>query len=229
MTIFLWLVWILILQIFEGIYFQTNIVHDYYKSYYVANAWIEVELVKHQVRNYQPFEDNGSYDSSVWNITYKAEFSAKNLSGYICKTLKPQETYWQILYYFADDKSLIASINKPSANYTNIISSNVSFDNVVWQLDFSMPKYDPSTLITHDNLDGNSARDAENKSLSNSTTLIPNPNYVNKISISNISESDASFCIKSDGVPSNLLNIKSIWTYKKSVVTLYAEKTMNDL
>ncbi len=228
MTIFLALVGVLILQIFQSIYIQSNIVYNYYKSYYISNAGIEISLTKHRMRAYQPFSDNSDYNLDINNIPYHTNINVANLSWYICKKLSPNEPYGQVLYYYLDDKNW-ANINIPNETYFDLVN-NISFDNVNWNLQYTIWSFDKNTKKLKETSASNGNQDSLfAKTITNWLLInIPSNGSIHKISIANIWVSDATFCIKSDWIPSSLLTITSEWIYKNTKIKLQATKTMID-
>lgn len=229
MTIFLALVGVLILQIFQSIYIQSNIVYNYYKAYYISNAWIEIALTKHQVRAYQPFSDKSDYNIDINNIPYHTNITVDNLSGEICQTLEPNDSYGQVLYYYQDDENW-ADISKPSEKYIDMANS-VSFENVNGDLQYTIWTFDNNTKELRETNATNWSDDSLfAKPITNWQNItIPSDANIHKISIANVGSSSASFCIKSDWIPSNTLSITSDWIYKDTKIILHASKTMNDL
>ena len=230
MTIFLGLVGILVLQIFQSIYIQSSIVHDYYKAYYISNAGIEISLVKHKVRWYnQRFEDTDKYETTIKNVTYDTKIKVDNLKNKICKTIwwgKSTDIY---MYYYASDQGWIASINKPSENYIDVENS-IIFDNIQWSFEYTIWSYDKSTKELIDNPSWNDG---------NSDWLFAKPLpttpiniwwvWIHKISIANVSSSQWTFCINGSSIPSDELNITSEWKFKNTTIILKAKKIMNSL
>ena len=239
MTIFLGLVWVLVLQIFQSIYIQSNIVHDYYKAYYISNAGIEISLVKHKIRDYQPFEDTDKYETEIKKVKYSTNISVKNLQNKICKTLKPNESTNIYMYYYESDIGWQAGISRPQEKYKDVENS-VSFSDVdPLSFEYTIWSYykDSKELIDtsfwswiNGNNDWLFAKPLTNTTIIDTTTIdaqsIP---WIHKISIANIWSNNESFCLISDWLPSDTLNISSIWKYKNSTIKLTAIKKMNDL
>ena len=229
MTIFLGLVWVLVLQIFQSIYIQSNIVHDYYKAYYISNAGIEISLVKHKVRDYQPFEDTDKYETEIKKVKYSTNISVKNLQNKICKTLKPSESTNIYIYYYESDVGWQASISKPQEKYKDI-QSNIHFESSNQNLEYTKWSYNNQSKELIDNASAwnGSSDELFSKPVTNANINIWSDG-IHKISIANIWSNNESFCLISDWLPSDTLNISSIWKYKNSTIKLTAIKKMNDL
>lgn len=236
MTIFLGLVGILVLQIFQSIYIQSSIVHDYYKAYYISNAGIEISLVKHKIRWYnQRFEDTDKYETTIKNVTYSTDISVKNLSGEICKTIwwgKSTDIY---MYYYASDQGWIATIEQPLIeNYVdveNVVSfSNVdplSFEYTIWSYYKDSKELIDTSFWSwiNGNNDWLFAKPLTNTTIIDTQSM----QWIHKISIANISITDKSFCAKWAGIPSDELDITSTWEFKNTIIVLKAKKIMNSL
>lgn len=236
MMIISWLFWLLMTKFVANMINYSSLFHNYYQAYYIANAPLQLQVVKHLERDFW-FDDfilSGSStvinNLSCQNCYFSSELISRSnilinredLSNYpgVCDLNENPYvlTYWEavIIPLFWDYNSWEWKIYDENiiklSDLSDISIQTDSVDNyIIWLIDINW----------------NSTR---TNNVNNLSSLSYNPMIKSYLIIANSTWwSTQRFCIRNshDALPASFININSIWYYNWSYVWLSLRKNIS--